>query len=264
MSDTRPWLESKAAPESVLALLRHAKPPGALDAVTRERSRRRLAQISALPAAAGAFLWLKHVALGAVLGSAALAVVSLPELLHQRTSAPSPSAAAAPARQRRVAPLATGASQSAAASNASESAAPSALQSASPASAWSGDIGAPAPRKTVAEAKASVGAASAKSEPESELVREARLLDLARGRLSTDPAGALVMLAQHERDFGGGALGLEREFLSVAALVKLGRRAEAEARAERLRTLAPGSLYQERLTAVLHPTAGAEPTRSKP
>ena len=49
----------------------------------------------------------------------------------------------------------------------------------------------------------------------------------------------------------GGQLRVEREFLMVDALVRLGRRPEAEARAAALEVQAPKTLYGERLDRIL-------------
>jgi hypothetical protein len=84
-----------------------------------------------------------------------------------------------------------------------------------------------------------------------DLAREARLLDRARSLAQSEPAAALAELSRHEKEFAGGALRLEREFLKVTALVRQGRRAEAREHARRLRELAPGSLYEERLRGLL-------------
>ena len=78
MTDMQRWLESGQAPHDALALLRQAQPPGALDAVTRARSRHRLIVMTTVPAAASLMFWLKSVALGAVIGSAVTAAIVLP------------------------------------------------------------------------------------------------------------------------------------------------------------------------------------------
>jgi hypothetical protein len=67
----------------------------------------------------------------------------------------------------------------------------------------------------------------------------------------SDPGGALALLSAHERAFPRGGLVLERELLAVDALLRLGRRADAEARARSLRARAPGSLYTRRLEHLL-------------
>jgi hypothetical protein len=61
----------------------------------------------------------------------------------------------------------------------------------------------------------------------------------------------LSALRDHELRFPAGQLRIEREFLIVDALVRLGRRPEAEARARALDQQAPKSLYGERLDRIL-------------
>jgi hypothetical protein len=83
------------------------------------------------------------------------------------------------------------------------------------------------------------------------LSMELALLESARAELERRPGASLSLLARHEREFPRGALALEREFLKVSALIRLGRRGEAEAHASALRARSPGSLYERRLDALL-------------
>lgn len=64
------------------------------------------------------------------------------------------------------------------------------------------------------------------------LAEETKLLDAARAKVDSDPAGALVVLDEHRAKFPAGKLSAEREYLSIKALVKLGRKDEAKARAD--------------------------------
>ena len=61
----------------------------------------------------------------------------------------------------------------------------------------------------------------------------------------------MATLEEHRVEFGSGTLVLERQFLEVEALLRLGRRDQAIARAADLRARAPGSLYERRLTQLL-------------
>jgi hypothetical protein len=71
-------------------------------------------------------------------------------------------------------------------------------------------------------------------------------LDVARDAIMRGaPAEALAPLDQHRSRFPRGALAEEREGLAVKALVRLGRGAEARARAEAFRRRFPQSLLQE-------------------
>ena len=96
-------------------------------------------------------------------------------------------------------------------------------------------------------------AASSASEPASAdaLQQEIRLLEQARSDLASSPGAARRALLDHELRFPSGHLRIERELLLVDALVRLGRRPEAEARAESLARQNPNSLYRERLDQIL-------------
>ncbi|RYE83811.1 MAG: hypothetical protein EOO75_18870 [Myxococcales bacterium] len=80
---------------------------------------------------------------------------------------------------------------------------------------------------------------------------ETQLLDRAQQSLGADPATTLRLCEEHARGYPGGALGLEREVLAIDALVRLGRREEAERRAARFRERHPGSGYLPRLAVIL-------------
>lgn len=83
------------------------------------------------------------------------------------------------------------------------------------------------------------------------LTLELRLVDGARLRLAVDPASALSQLDAHARDFPHGQLALERDVLRVEALLRLGRRSEAEAAARSLAARAPGSPQAERASELM-------------
>jgi type IV secretory pathway VirB10-like protein len=68
---------------------------------------------------------------------------------------------------------------------------------------------------------------------EQRLLREAERVADARKALSSDPARALKLAREAAEDFPRGQLIEEREALRIRALAQLGRRAEAEAAAER-------------------------------
>ena len=68
--------------------------------------------------------------------------------------------------------------------------------------------------------------------PTHPLDREVALLGHAQSLLDDDPAGALAQLEQHAAESPRGEMATEREFLAVRALLRLGRRAEAAARAD--------------------------------
>ncbi|RYZ05382.1 MAG: hypothetical protein EOO73_20380 [Myxococcales bacterium] len=79
------------------------------------------------------------------------------------------------------------------------------------------------------------------------LAEEVALLSRATSRLrGGDAAGALELLEQHRRQFGGGALLEERLSARVQALCSLGRRSEAESDLVRLAASAPRSPHVTR------------------
>ena len=113
-------------------------------------------------------------------------------------------------------------------------------------------VGLPAARVAVtpsrAEAPESEGGADA-------LTRELRLVDGARVELAVRPSHAYDLLVRHAAEFPGGQLASEREVLLVDALIRTGRRAEAEARARALGAREPGSPYAQRVDALLSSAA---------
>ncbi len=66
---------------------------------------------------------------------------------------------------------------------------------------------------------------------------------------------ALVLLRGHASRFQAGTLAQEREVLAIEALVLLGRRAEAQQRAEDFQAKYPTSSHLVRLQKLLHPPA---------
>jgi hypothetical protein len=232
MSTPKRWLETEQASAEVLALLRAAKPPAALDAAARARSVRRVAALGLTPAvtAAASVSWLQ-VALGATLGMVGtLATIGAAQLLFEQEPAASSVAHATRARP-------------AAATSAD------APTRQAPPVAPSGSVTLPpsAPRLPPRLTSAAPSALPL----ENQLDQEIALLELSRGKLARSPHLALSALRDHELRFPAGQLRIEREFLIVDALVRLGRRPEAEARARALERQAPKSLYGERLNRIL-------------
>ncbi len=76
------------------------------------------------------------------------------------------------------------------------------------------------------------GAASSGSSDDDSVLREAKLVAKARSNLARDPARALVLAEEAERDFPRGQLVEERRAIAIRALVALGRLDEAQRRAE--------------------------------
>jgi hypothetical protein len=188
--------------------------------------------MTALPAAAGVVFWIKNAALGAILGGTVLAVAVVPKLRSERAIEASQAASARSAVRKptnkvkpvpvAVAPLADAAPE----------------PSVEPA---------PAPVHTTT---ANIAPAASVFTP-AELARETHLLEQARQLLGSNPSRTLDLLNQHQREFKNGALQVERELLAVDALLRLGRRAEAQKRAAQLRTRNPGSIYDRRLSQLM-------------
>jgi hypothetical protein len=232
MSTPKRWLETDQASPEVLALLRAAKPPLALDDAARARSVRRVAALGLTSAAAAAATvsW-AQIALGAALGMlGTLATMGAAQLLFDR-EAPAPSAPSAAARPGVVASV-----------ELPPSVVPSVAASLSASSAPV-EPRSPPPRSAATQPSALPS--------ENQLDQEIALLEMARRKLPASPHLALSALRDHELRFPAGQLRIEREFLIVDALVRLGRRPEAEARAHALERQAPKSLYGERLDRIL-------------
>ncbi len=83
--------------------------------------------------------------------------------------------------------------------------------------------------------------ASAVARPEIEILRDAQ------AAAASSPARALALADEHERSYPNGSLGQEREMIRIQALVALGRKSEARARAARFRASHPGSAYAQRI-----------------
>ncbi len=76
----------------------------------------------------------------------------------------------------------------------------------------------------------------------SQLARERALLDLARAAAARgEPALALAQAERHRQQFPQGRLAEEREAMAIRALLALGRRADARARADAFRASYPNS-----------------------
>lgn len=113
---------------------------------------------------------------------------------------------------------------------------------------------APAPRVPRAKTPESPAPTSEARAPMDE---ELALLESAYHSLqSGDAAGALAEAEKHAARFPTGALAQEREVLAIDALVRMGRRDEAGARAEAFRARYPTSTHWIRIQGLL---SGANP-----
>lgn len=232
MTEPKRWLEGGDVEADALALLRAARPPVPLSPAARRRSSHRVAALGVVPVAA-AFGWWSALALGAVLGAGGSFVVT-------RLVASDPPRSETSSAHPRSSNSATVSLADPPSLQQQPSEAPSPREQAAPE---------PAPRAPVAAALAAPSASESASADA--LQQEIRLLEQARRDLASAPSAARRALLDHELRFPSGHLRIERELLLVDALVRLGRRPEAEARAESLARQNPNSLYRERLDQIL-------------
>jgi hypothetical protein len=223
MNDEPRLREGDGDPE-LRALLRARPALVELPAEVRARSRERVRALSALPVAAGLLTWVQHAALGAALGVVVVAAAQAPRLLSRTKPELSQQAPAAPVEVAKT--------KAASVAAAAPTAAPVAET----------------PEATPAQVPVAAFSAPEKSSLDAELA----LLHRAKHALARDPAAALGTLERHRTEFVGSSLWAEREILAITALVRLGRRGEAEGRAESLRRRIPGSLYATRLDGILN------------
>jgi len=109
-----------------------------------------------------------------------------------------------------------------------------------------------APSPAVAPTRpAALPTASAAPDPAESERAEVALLDRAQASLPASPADTLARCDEHARRFATGTLVQEREVLAIDALLRLGRRGEAEARAARFRQSFPRSGHLRRVEALL-------------
>jgi hypothetical protein len=250
VTDERRWVDRDDVPEDVAALLRGGTKARPIGAAALARSRRRIAALGAVPVAAGSLFWMNAAfgaAFGVVVTTAAVVVVP-----RYTSPAAAPSATvSSSAHGGRSSPqvAAVPLSPSASPAQREDETAPAAPPLA-PVHARAPAVVETGPRLDRRIAEPSVQAPGAPDAGEG-LAREARLLERARAVVSSDPGAALAVLDEHGRAFPAGSLVLERELLAVDALLRLGRRADAEARARSIRERAPGSLYTRRLEHLL-------------
>jgi hypothetical protein len=239
----RPTRWRDQGPDDVRELLRHAPRTRDLGPDDRARTRARVAQLGGIAAVAGGLTLVQSAALGA--GLAVLTVLAV-ELAPSSwlSSAPPLAPSPSPARSAVLAPAPLA------------SVAPS-RSSAPPLASSPPLVDAPPPRSASRRIEAPPLAddppapAPALPRAPDTLAEEAALLERARAALASSPSSALQRTEEHAAQFPAGKLAMERELLAIAALGRLGRRAEARARAESLLERARGSLYEERIRQLL-------------
>ncbi|MES1186586.1 MAG: hypothetical protein ABUL60_22425 [Myxococcales bacterium] len=237
MSAPRRWLETEQASAEALELLRAGRPPQRMNEAVRSRSRRRVAGLAMLPAAAGMLAAWPQLALGALLGT--VGTVAVMSAFSAFSAPPAPAPSALPAS-----PSASHLLRADTPPPATDEPETRSVDDPTPMPAGS------ARRPSVSPVPVASDSAGSAARGEG-LQQEIQLLEQARRQLSSEPAQAERVLREHEARFAAGQLRSERELLLIDALVRLGRRSEAEARARVLRRQAPTSLYGERLEQIL-------------
>jgi hypothetical protein len=94
-------------------------------------------------------------------------------------------------------------------------------------------------------------AAAPPADAASRLREEAMVVRDAERLLGSNPARALALTEERRQRFPGGALGQEAEVVAIEALLKLGRREAAMARAKSFEVSHPGSVHARRLHALI-------------
>ncbi|WP_433935512.1 hypothetical protein AB3662_12345 [Sorangium cellulosum] len=105
------------------------------------------------------------------------------------------------------------------------------------------------PKNTRPAAPAPAEAAAIDSD---ELLRESNLIDRARAAAAQDPDAALAAVSEHQREFPGGRLAEEREYVAIRALMRLGRVDEARARAASFLARYPSTSYADRVNRAVN------------
>jgi hypothetical protein len=90
-----------------------------------------------------------------------------------------------------------------------------------------------------------------REQPAAEADSEFSLLRSAQQSLKADPLRALELCATHATQFPSGGMVQEREMIAIEALLRLGRRPQADARASAFLRLFPGSAHAARLATLL-------------
>jgi hypothetical protein len=101
------------------------------------------------------------------------------------------------------------------------------------------------------EASAAIVPSTTVSTPAPRRSELAILGDAQRALRDGDAAAALAAAAEHKRLYAGGSFTQEREVIAIDALLRLGRRQEAEMRAASFRTAWPDSTHLRRIEKLL-------------
>lgn len=264
MTDPRRWRDAPdEAPEGVVDLLDTASAPSSLPAGVRRRGLARVSRLAALPAAATAAWWIGMKTAAAALTTGA--VVTAAVVVVQQVTEPEPEQPPSAATEE-TPPSGLARTPPAARVNAPElmpqpeppdGAPPESPrpQQAGARPAPAASMPAPPPPKLAPGSPASTTAVADFGRQASDgLERETQLLEQARSALASSPSDALAITQQHTGRFPAGRLGAERTMIEIEALQRLGRHAEARAKAERLLERSPNGLYTERVRRLLGET----------
>jgi hypothetical protein len=261
--DPKRWLDASSdAPEGARELLRHARPAARVDKATLAASAAALAKLTATPAAAAAALPVAAKLVLSVCVATAVTTVAVRTLApHAQEKPRAHAAAASVARKtaqhsRGAAPASatllveqTPVSPTDAPSEPRAVAAPLAEQ---PSAMKPPDRGArPRVAGRVSVSRSADRAVVPEPPTPDALALEVAGLDRARSLLASDPGGALALVAQGATRAPNAVLAEERELIAIDALHRLGRSAEARARADALLARHPASLYARRIDAML-------------
>jgi len=85
------------------------------------------------------------------------------------------------------------------------------------------------------------------------VAREVRLLGRARTALASDPAEALALTQESQREFPQGVLSEEREAIAILALSQLGRTREAQARGKAFLGRFPNGPFSAKVRLAVDP-----------
>jgi hypothetical protein len=222
--------------DDLRSVLRAGLSARAMTPSQRDRTTKRVAALAALPVAAGSLLGWKGAALAAMaIGTGTLAAASFGPWrgdAAEETAAPVVVSSAAPSPPPVPAPAAPLPDPD-----------PEVESAPAPEASAAATASSPAPPKPTGRSGAPA--------VEDTLSAEAAVLERARSRAASDPAGSLAILEEHAREFPKGKLSVERELIAVDVLRRTGRASEARARGEALLARTRGGLYEERVRALL-------------
>jgi hypothetical protein len=223
MNAPKRWTED-GAPEAVRSLLASARQPRAMTEPETARSLERVQRMAAAPVAVGSTRWTKLSAGVATVGVAAMLLTIRPGSRHTETLAADDGPLAVTSSAGAVVPATTPATPVT-----SEPELPPTPAVVPAAKVSDRPVRPPPPLK--ARAPTEVVTERTPS-PEDSILREAAILEQARSSLASNPARALDLCNQHQREFPEGQLRAEEELLALESLSKLGRREAARAKAK--------------------------------